>query len=134
MKIHHFGYLTESIYDAVKEFSLLGYCCHDQLYHDSLRDINIQFIRSSSGELIELIEPAGERSIVKGLIGKSKNNIYHICYYSENINEKILELADKGFFLISPPQPAVAMNNKKVAFLISKFAGMVELYESHYPE
>ncbi|ANU37737.1 VOC family protein [Vibrio scophthalmi] len=134
MNIHHFGYLTESIEKSIKDFSVLGYCCDGALFHDKNRQINIQFIRSLSGELIELIESAGEQSVVKGLINKSKNNIYHICYYTDNIDLKILELTEKGFILIAPPQSAVALNNKNVAFLYSKFSGMVELYESHYPK
>ncbi|KHA61693.1 hypothetical protein NL53_05105 [Vibrio variabilis] len=134
MKIHHFGYLTTSIEDSVKEFSSLGYVEFDKLYFDEIRGINIQFIRSTSGELIELIEPASEKSIVKGMLSKSKNSIYHICYFTDDIQDKIATLSEQGFVLISPPQPAIALGNCNVAFLLSKHAGMVELYESCHSE
>lgn len=130
MKIHHFGYLTTSIKDSVNEFSLLGYVTYDRLYIDEIRGIKIQFIRSKSGELIELIESATDGSIVKGLLSSSKNKIYHICYYTNDIDESIDNLKEKGFMLISPPQPAIALNNNNVAFLLSKHAGIIELYEN----
>ena len=134
MKVHHFGYLTISIEKSVKEFSLLGYATFDKLYFDDVRGINIQFIRSISGELIELIEPASETSIVKGLISTNNNKIYHICYYTTDIEQKIDHLQKQGFILISPPQPAIALNNSNVAFLLSKYAGMIELYEDYHTE
>tara|TARA_R110001606_G_scaffold270916_1_gene419466 strand:+ start:964 stop:1368 length:405 start_codon:yes stop_codon:yes gene_type:complete len=134
MKIHHFGYLTSSIDSSVKEFSALGYVTFDKLYFDEVRGINIQFIRSMSGELIELIESVSENSIVQGLLTKNKNSIYHICYYIDDIQEKISTLSEQGFVLISKPQPAIALSNCNVAFLLSKNAGMVELYESCHAE
>jgi methylmalonyl-CoA/ethylmalonyl-CoA epimerase len=129
MKIHHFGYLTTSIKNSVKEFSLLGYIAIDKLYFDTLRGIKIQFIRSESGELIELIESNSDVSVVQTLLSNSENKIYHICYNTSDIEKSINDLEKKGFLLISPPQPAVALKNKNVAFLLSKNAGIIELYE-----
>jgi len=129
VKIHHFGYLTTSIKNSVKEFSRLGYVPFDKLYLDQARGIKIQFIRSASGELLELIEPTSETSVVKGLMSTSNNKIYHICYYTADIAQAIDSLKEQGFMLISPPQPAIALNNSNVAFLLSKHTGMIELYE-----
>ena len=129
MKIHHFGYLTTSIENSVKEFSRLGYVTFDRLYLDQARGIKIQFIRSASGELLELIEPNSETSVVKGLTSSSNNKIYHICYYTADIGQTVDALKEQGFMLISPPQPAIALNNSNVAFLLSKHTGMIELYE-----
>lgn len=129
MKIHHFGYLTTSIENSVKEFSRLGYVTFDKLYLDQTRGIKIQFIRSASGELLELIEPTSEASVVKGLMSSSNNKIYHICYYTADIAQTVDSLKEQGFMLISPPQPSIALNNSNVAFLLSKHAGMIELYE-----
>ena len=129
MKIHHFGYLTKSIEDSVKEFLRLGYVTYDRLYLDQARGIKIQFIRSASGELLELIEPTSETSVVKGVMSSSNNKIYHICYYTADIEQTVDSLKEQGFMLISPPQPAIALNNRNVAFLLSKHAGIIELYE-----
>jgi methylmalonyl-CoA/ethylmalonyl-CoA epimerase len=129
VKIHHFGYLTTSIENSVKEFSRLGYVTFDRLYLDQARGIKIQFIRSASGELLELIEPNSETSVVKGLTSSSNNKIYHICYYTADIGQTVDALKEQGFMLISPPQPAIALNNSNVAFLLSKHTGMIELYE-----
>lgn len=130
MKIHHFGYLTSSIANSVLEFSHLGFNCVDSVIYDELRGINIQFIKSLSGELIELVEPSGNNSVVKGLVSSKGNTIYHICYVVDDIEERINFLVNHGFIVIAPPQPAVAFDNKNVAFLMSKHSGIVELYEN----
>lgn len=129
MKIHHFGYLTTSIENSLKEFSQLGYIKEDKLYLDKIRGIKIQFIRSASGELIELIESASDESVVSGLLSNSTNKIYHICYFTSDIEKSIKNLKEMGFILISPPMPAIALNNSNVAFLFSRYAGIIELYE-----
>ena len=131
MKIHHFGFLTKSIENSVKEFSRLGYVTFDKLYLDQTRGIKIQFIRSASGELLELIEPSSETSVVKGLMYSSNTKIYHICYYTADISQTVDSLKGQGFMLISPPQPSIALGNNDVAFLLSKHAGMIELYENN---
>ena len=130
MKIHHFGYLTTSIINSIKEFTHLDYVTFDKLYLDEIRGIKIQFIRSRSGELIELIESASDKSVVHGLLPSSKNKIYHICYCTSDMEKTIKKLKKNGLMLISPPQPAIALNNSNVAFLLSKHAGIIELYEN----
>lgn len=130
MKVHHFGYLTASVESSYEQFKVLGYTKAGELFVDNDRGILIQFIQSESGELIELIQPNAAKSVVDGLMKSSVNKIYHICYLVANIDEKITQLQRDGFVLIAPPAPAIALNNQKVAFLYSKFSGIVELYEA----
>jgi methylmalonyl-CoA/ethylmalonyl-CoA epimerase len=128
MKIHHFGFLSEDIDKTVQEFINLGYKENHRVF-DSERQVSIVFVESESGELIEIIEGNNENSVVKNL-NKFKNNIYHICYQTENIEKEAKKLTEKGFILIDSPKPADAFDEKMVAFLYSKYVGLIELKET----
>ncbi|MCO4314536.1 VOC family protein [Pectobacterium versatile] len=129
MKLHHFGFLSKKLNETVDTFTLLGHKIISDIIRDDIRGVDIVFLTSDTNELIEIVSPYTENSIVKNLIKKSNNNLYHIAYSVDDIDEKILNLQHEGFILIDPPKPAIAFNGKKVAFLISSNVGMIELVE-----
>lgn len=129
MKINHFGFLTKNIEKSLNEFKALGYTKYSELINDNLRGVDILFIKSINGEVIELVSPSFSYSIVSSIVDKQKNMIYHTCYETNDINEKIKELSNKGFILIDSPKPAIAFEGKLVAFMLSKNSGMIELLE-----
>ncbi|MBA7536952.1 hypothetical protein ES705_29218 [subsurface metagenome] len=128
MKIHHFGFLTENLQKSIIDFRKLGYT-EIKRSSDNNREIEIAFIESVSGEILELIMPISSTSVVSKIIKNFKNNIYHICYLTSNINNSIKRLEQNGFFLIDKPKPAILFDNRNIAFMYSKYAGMVELLE-----
>jgi methylmalonyl-CoA/ethylmalonyl-CoA epimerase len=128
MQILHFGFLTTDIDKSLAAFSALGYK-ETKRIKDHDRKIDIAFIRAASGEIIELVQPLSTDSVVSNITKHYKNDIYHICYATDNMDEDLKKLADNGFLIIDAPKPAVAFNEKKAAFLYSKFAGMLELVE-----
>lgn len=128
MKIHHFGFLTEDLQKSISDFKKLGYI-EEARSNDNDRGVEIVFIKSQSGEMLELITPISTASVVSKIIKNLNNNIYHICYLTSNINNSIKMLEQKGFLLIDAPKPAVLFDKRRVAFMYSKYAGMVELLE-----
>ncbi|MBA0195221.1 VOC family protein [Pectobacterium brasiliense] len=129
MKLHHFGFLSLSLKDTVNDFILLGHKVISDVIRDSERGVDIVFLTSETNEMIEIVSPYIENSVVRGLVRKNKNNIYHIAYLVSGIEDNILSLQSKGFVLIDSPKPAIAFNGKNVAFLISSYVGMIELIE-----
>ncbi|AYF43044.1 lactoylglutathione lyase [Halobacteriovorax sp. BALOs_7] len=85
---------------------------------------------NSNGHTLELVEPSRDDSDVKSLISKLKSNLYHICYLTNDIDSQIEKLNMEGFITIQEPKPAIAFNNKNVAFLYTKETGIIELLES----
>lgn len=129
MKIHHIGYLVEDITSAIGQFKQMGYTAQKEgVVRDGDRGIDICFMESGPF-LVELISPVGEKSTVSGMLQKKGPGPYHICYLSENMDGDINALSKNGFMPISPPAPAVALQSKRVAFLFSKNAGIIELLE-----
>lgn len=133
MKIHHIAYAVADIAAARKKMEYLGYEVSQPVMQDTFRNIKIEFMRhAESGLLIELVEPEGEPNPVSGCLDKNNGMAapYHICYETENLEEEIERARGNGFLMIQKPAPASAIDGRRVAFLVSKDGGMIELVES----
>lgn len=128
MKIHHVGYLVKNINKAEAHFKLLGFQEIIPVKYDKYRDVDILFMEMD-GYVIELVSPRSEASVVANLIKTYKNAPYHICYETEAFDQKIRELVLGGFTRIDEPCPAPALNDRRVCFLVSSKAGMIEILE-----
>lgn len=128
MKVHHIGYLVKNMSEAVVDFQLLGYTVSSEAVCDNLRDIDICFM-SNNETNIELIVPHQSCKNFSSLRKKIGNAPYHICYISEDFENDLEVLQEKGFLLIDSPKPAVAISNRNVAFLMSDSIGLIELLE-----
>jgi len=81
---------------------------------------------------IELLEPLGENSPIKGFLDKNPSGgMHHICYEVENINEAIAQMKAKGARVIGDGKPKIGAHGKPVVFLHPKdFDGtLIELEE-----
>ena len=130
---HHTGYAVLDIADSKKTFELLGFSAAGEQYNDSLRNVNILFMKSGA-YLIELITKAdgGRRSDVDFLM---KSGLmpgvapYHICFEVDGLEEIMAELRKKRFVLSSPPAPAPALSGRRAAFMYHRNTGLIELLE-----
>lgn len=129
LKVHHIGYLVKKISKAEKDFATLGFGCVASVIYDPLRDADISFWEKD-GYCVELVSPRSEKSVVYDLLKKFKNSPYHICYSSTDMSSDIEELSKNGYMVLDEPMEAVAIENKKVCFLISANSGMIELLEA----
>ena len=124
MKIHHIGYAVNNIDKALLEFSKLGFQRVSKIFFDEKRKVKICFVQDRNVK-IELIEPTENTSPAKRFL-KNGAGPYHICYQlSEGENfEKIFK---KGYVVVQPPDSAVALENRKVAFLYNNTIGLIEV-------
>lgn len=126
LKIHHIGYLVKKTEQAKQTFQALGYRIEQDTVYDDIRKVNICFL-TKDGYRVELVSPVSPDSVVAGLIKRYKNAPYHICYETDDYENAFAELTAEGFLAIDTPTPAPAMNGRRVVFLTSAAAGMIEL-------
>lgn len=129
MRIHHIGYLVKNIEKAINVFNIIGYIIEKETVYDDVRKIKICFMTKDNYR-IELISPSTNDSVVSNLIKKYNNTPYHICYESDYFEEDLENLCNKGFVKIDNPCKAIAIDNKRVVFLMSSTIGIVEIIEN----
>lgn len=134
MTFHHIGIACFDIDESSRFYILQGYTKTDTVY-DPIQNVNICFLHDSecgSGEgraRIELVSPMDSTSPVNKILQKNGVSPYHICYETENLEERISELKKQKFIMVSKPSPAVAFSGKRVCFMFSKHTGLIELVE-----
>ncbi len=100
-----------------------------EMFRDVNQNIKISFA-DFYGVKVELIEPLNKKK--KSPVDKylEKNiTYYHICFRTMSLEDTISKMEDKGALVVIEPINAVAFNNKKIAFLLLKHLGLIELLE-----
>ena len=128
MNVHHVGYYVVDLDDARKEFLQLGYVEESGCIFDEERQIHVQFLKNGAYR-VELVAPVEGCTLFSGSIKKMGATPYHICYECTDLMKAINEWQGSGCLLVRSPNPAVAIGNRRVAFLYSDAVGMIELIE-----
>lgn len=128
MVVHHVGYLVKRLEKAAAAFEALGYEAEGGAVCDAYRDVDILFLRLGTCR-VELVCPRSEGSVVAKLLKTYKNAPYHICYKAEDFAGELERLEGAGYLRIDQPAPAPALGGRRVCFLMSPHAGMIEVLE-----
>lgn len=126
-KLHHLGYVTDNISRTLNEFRILGYT-ESEIVKDEIQNVNICFLTKEDTLMIELVEPADERSSVHKMLKKNGVSPYHICYEVEDISKAFDYLTEtEGYIPLFRPVEAAAMDNRLICYLYKKEVGFVEI-------
>ena len=126
MKIHHVGYLVKKTEKAIQAFEALGYRRTREPVLDEYRQADICFLEKD----VELVSPVSRESVVADLIKRLGNTPYHICYETDRMEEDLARLQEQHYVMCSELHEAVALDDRKVCFLIHPYLGMIELLEA----
>jgi methylmalonyl-CoA/ethylmalonyl-CoA epimerase len=97
------------------------------VFSDDIQKVSVAFIQMN-GVSVELIEPLGEKTPV-ALSLKKGQQLVHLCFRVPDIEAAIQKGRENGFHCIARPVPAVAFNNRKIAWLFSRTYGLIEILE-----
>ena len=128
---HHLGVAVKSIARAIPVYQdLFGYELVSGPFDDAIQCVSVCFLRRQApGEImIELIAPLGENTPIDRVLSKG-GGAYHTCYEVENLDETLAALKSKKCILVSGPVPAVAFDNRRIAWLFTPTQQLVELLE-----
>ena len=128
---HHLGVAVKSIAKAIPIYQdLFGYELFSGPFDDPIQRVSVCFLRrQAAGEIIvELIAPLGENSPIDRVLTKG-GGAYHTCYEVDNLDETLATLKSKKCIIVSGPVPAVAFNNRRIAWLFTPTQQLIELLE-----
>lgn len=132
MTPHHLGVAVADIKKSIMGFRGLGWIWDGEIIDDSSRGVRLAFLnRYDSDEVLELVSPVNEKSPVSHTLNTMRNvpTPYHICYEVSDIEKTVEILKGRRYTLTDKPKPAVAFNDRRVAFMLSRDAGLIELLE-----
>jgi methylmalonyl-CoA/ethylmalonyl-CoA epimerase len=101
-----------------------------RIFHDPLQKVRVTFLRSSSPAepQIELVEPAAEDSPVWRFLSAG-GGLHHLCYEVNDLDSYLCELRKLGNIMVRPPLPAVAFEERRIAWVVTRPKLLLEFLE-----
>lgn len=124
---HHIGCATNDIIKEAEYFSALGYEIDSETFQDYTQGVRGCFL-AGPGPRIELLENLENSSTLAPWLN-SGIKFYHMAYLVENIDMTVDWFKKKRAVLTVPPIPAVAFNNRKIAFFMMRNRQLIEVIE-----
>jgi methylmalonyl-CoA/ethylmalonyl-CoA epimerase len=128
IRIHHYGLATDNLERSIETLRLLGYQV-GEITLDPVQKVRIAFASRPQEAMIELICDVDANGPTHHMISKTGNGLYHICYEVDDLEVTVKKLRDEGFLLRHAPVPAAAFDGKRIAWMYSRYIGLVELVE-----
>ncbi len=129
---HHVGFVVASIQDSVQSFAAsLDATWDGEIIHDPNQLVRVAFLhgKHAADPLVELVEPAGEKSPVLSFLQRG-GGLHHICYQVDNLEEQLRRSRAAGGLITRPPLPAVAFGGRRIAWVYTKNKLLIEYLES----
>lgn len=83
---------------------------------------------AGGGPQIELVEPAAEKSPVTAFLARG-GGLHHVCYEVDDLEGHIRFMREQRAAVLRAPQPAVAFQGRRIAWVLTREKLLVELLE-----
>ncbi len=128
--LDHVAIAVKSMEQAKSSYTALGYKSANSVY-DPLQNSYLSMCFSDKYFPIEFVAPVNEKSPSYNKVQVKEEVPYHTCYKVPNIKKFLEEIKDIEYEVISDEKPAILFNNQKVAFIMVKKVGLIELVETN---
>jgi methylmalonyl-CoA/ethylmalonyl-CoA epimerase len=132
MRFHHVGYAVNDIDTYVAEFfqPMFDPVSISEKTSDPEQEVTVCFARMQGGAIIELVEPAREASRLNSVIGSARGGIYHLCYETSDLEQRMARFRAMKCLILGKPVAAAAFNGRRIVFLLTPQKDLVELLEA----
>jgi methylmalonyl-CoA/ethylmalonyl-CoA epimerase len=130
-RLHHVGFAIHNIEKEVAAFgsSILA-SWNGKIFHDPLQKVRVTFLQTPNptDAMVELVEPAADDSPV-GQFLKRGGGLHHLCYEVAELDAHLEKMRAGGGIIIKPPLPAVAFENRRIAWVVTRQKLLLEFLE-----
>ncbi len=131
-RLHHVGFVVAAIQESIQGFvRSLAAQWDEKIFHDPLQKVRVTFLQTQnpSDAQVELVEPAAEDSPILSFLQKG-GGLHHLCYEVTNLDGQLDEMRSRGLVVVRKPLPAVAFENRRIAWLSTKHKLLLEFLEA----
>jgi len=112
----------------------LGSVSASRIFDDPIQRSRVAFLDlpGPGAVRLELVEPAAPDSPVAQFLKKG-GGLHHLCYEVDDLQEQILWMKSQRAVLIRSPRPAVAFGGRRIAWMRTPDALLIEYLERRLP-
>jgi methylmalonyl-CoA/ethylmalonyl-CoA epimerase len=132
-KLLHVGVAVPALDPATESLTaLFGYKVVSGPFDDPIQKVAVNFLTTSPDDTteIELIAPLTEDSPIKAMLAKGGGGAYHLCFETNDMEAALTHAKSNGCILVSGPVPAVAFQNRRIAWIYTRSRQLFELVEA----
>ena len=128
--LHHIGFVVAAIEPSIQGFaqSLAG-SWDGNIFEDPNQRVKVAFLRRSGEPQVELVEPGADDSPVSKFLRERGGGLHHFCYETDDLEAEMKSMRSRGAKPVRRPMPAVAFNNRRIAWMLTRENLLVELLE-----
>lgn len=126
-RFHHIGVACSDIDKEARHLSQLGYVPEGEDFVDPLQGIRGRFL-TAGGPRLELVSQLQDGGVLSPWLD-SGIKLYHLAYETADLEQSIVTLQAQRARLVVRPTPAVAFNDRHIAFLMLPNMLLVELIQ-----
>lgn len=128
LQFHHIGLACREMAKDRADHEFLGYRAEGDVFEDPLQRIRGLFMTLGTMR-VELLEPLDESSPLHAYL-KRGIKVYHQCFTCRDLDQAIAALESGNARLVSPAKPAVAFQNRRIAFVMLPSQMLIESIET----
>jgi methylmalonyl-CoA/ethylmalonyl-CoA epimerase len=132
-RLMHVGVAVPSLDVSTKSLcDLFGYRVVSGPFDDPIQKVTVNFLAQGPADVaeIELITPLTDDSVVHSMLKKGSGGAYHLCFETTDIDAALQHAQDNGCIIVSKPVPAVAFENRRIAWFYTPARQLFELVEA----
>ena len=126
-KFHHLGLACADLDREARPWLDLGYRNEAQDFEDPIQKVRGRFL-IGPGPRLELLTPLSVDSPITAMIQRGVR-IYHQAFEAPTFDETIATLRAANYKLVAGPVPAVAFEDRRIAFLVVPNLNVIEIIE-----
>jgi methylmalonyl-CoA/ethylmalonyl-CoA epimerase len=129
--LHHIGHVVSSIEESIERYRIaLGASEVSKIFEDPIQRSRVAFLDLPAEGLVqfELVQPAGPDSPVAAFLAKG-GGLHHLCYEVDDLEAQIRWMKSQRALLIRSPKPAVAFGGRRIAWMRTVDALLLEYLE-----
>jgi methylmalonyl-CoA/ethylmalonyl-CoA epimerase len=135
-KLLHVGVAVPALDPATESLaSLFGYKVVSGPFDDPIQKVAVNFLTTCNDDRaeIELIAPLGEDSPIRSMLAKG-GGAYHLCFETNDLEAALAHAQKHGCIVVAQPVPAVAFENRRIAWIYTRSRQLFELVEAKAAE
>jgi methylmalonyl-CoA/ethylmalonyl-CoA epimerase len=128
--MHHVGIATKDLVATAKALCVaLGMRWNGHSWDDPIQKVRVAFLEpAAGGSMIELVQALSSDAPV-ARFQATGTSLYHICFEVNQIEAEVARLRADRALILQAPVPAVAFDNRRIAWVYLRQRILVELVE-----
>ncbi len=132
-RLLHVGVAVPALDPAAESLrTLLGYRVVSGPFDDPIQKVSVNFLTQADDNVaeIELIAPLTPDSPITAMLKKSGGGAYHLCFETNDLERALDHVKSHKCIVVSPPNPAVAFQGRRIAWFYTPNRQLIELVEA----